>query len=104
MNKEDDVNFLFGEMQKLDETLFPYKNNSLWFTKVATEEMQELVNHTDRMNEIEEVGDLIFVIASYCRVNKINVAHAMSLSISKMRDRLKNKHYEKPVAKDKDKV
>lgn len=104
MNKENDINFLFTQMQELDKEIFPNKNNSAWFTKVATEEMQELANHTDRLNEVEEVGDLLFVVASYCRVNQINIAHAMSLSISKMRDRLKNKHYEKSVARNQEKV
>lgn len=45
----------------------------------------------DRINTIEEIGDLLWYIANYCRINNISIPGAMERNINKLKTRFPDK-------------
>lgn len=59
--------------------------------KRLRDEVEELINCTDSINQLEEFGDVLFLLASYARLAGIDPASALSSTIIKIRDRHKEK-------------
>lgn len=55
------------------------------------DELEELINCTDSINQFEEFGDVLFLLASYARLSGIDPAAALSSTVIKIRDRHKEK-------------
>lgn len=55
------------------------------------DEIEELINCTDPINQFEELGDVLFLLASYVRMTGIDPSAALSSTIIKIRDRHKEK-------------
>lgn len=55
------------------------------------DEVEELINCTDNINQLEEFGDVLFLLASYARLAGIDPTAALSSTIIKIRDRHKEK-------------
>jgi NTP pyrophosphatase (non-canonical NTP hydrolase) len=55
------------------------------------DEVEELINCTDSINQLEEFGDVLFLLTSYSRLAGIDPSAALSSTIIKIRDRHKEK-------------
>jgi len=80
-----------AEAAVLDELLFPDKTREQILSKL-NEEILELKNKTDFLNEVEEIGDVLFLLISYCRVANIAVDTALLATLIKIKDRKKRKN------------
>lgn len=92
MADEIDMEDVLKELQYIDEKLYGKIKNMHRFPLVFKEEMDELFAAPDRINEIEEFGDVMFCLASYARVRNIDIKQAVLISAVKMRERLKLKN------------
>jgi NTP pyrophosphatase (non-canonical NTP hydrolase) len=79
------------EAGHLDASLFPEKTREQVILKL-TEELGELANHTDYLNEVEELGDVLFLVISYCRIANILFETALLSAMVKIKDRKKRKN------------
>ena len=85
--------------EQADIDLFGREKKWSSFLTVIQEELEELVQHSDEVNRLEEFGDVLFVLVSYARVKGIDPRAALLSNIVKMRDRAKrkNKHASTPI-------
>lgn len=81
----------------VDEELYGTKSNETLF-KHLFEEIDELkkeladgvcTDATIRFEQLKELGDVLFCIVSIARQNKLDMAHALSLTITKLQERIK---------------
>lgn len=49
----------------------------------------------DHVNQVEEVGDIMWYLANYCNIHGINLAEAMTKNIAKLQQRFPEKFSEK---------
>lgn len=90
MNKKMSIADAWQFAQQMDEKVFGTSNIKVVQDKLI-EECNELINSTDDINEIEEFGDVLFILASYARWNNIDPVVALTSAIIKVRDRHKKK-------------
>ena len=81
---------LFGEIRTSD--LLKYLTGEVEELKEADQKLQIGYDHTTRFNQIEELGDITFCILAYARQQDIDINQALSLTLTKLRDRLKAKN------------
>lgn len=99
--KDQPMNLKFEELlflaENLDVGLYGDVGNDDLF-KYLEDEIDELKQKNlpkgiyQKFNQIEEFGDVLFCLVAYARQNKININHALSLTICKLQDRLKGKN------------
>ena len=88
----------FAKMaDSVDEELYGTKSNEVLF-KHLHEEIDELKKELDagvcadaeaRFEQLKELGDVLFCIVSIARQNQMDMAHALSLTITKLQERIK---------------
>jgi NTP pyrophosphatase (non-canonical NTP hydrolase) len=94
------MNIKFEELEllakSLDADLYGNIGNEALF-KYLEEELEELkqqnnVNSVDeKLNRIEEFGDVLFCLIAYARQNNININYALAITICKLQDRIKRR-------------
>lgn len=74
---DDLLHYLLGEIEELRDA-----SNSL---------EKEGYDNNVRLNQIEEFGDVLFCLMAFARQKDIDVQQALSLTLIKLKDRLKHK-------------
>jgi uncharacterized protein YabN with tetrapyrrole methylase and pyrophosphatase domain len=74
--------------QELDVVMYDRSDLSKVLDKII-EELGELRDKTDRTNEIEEFGDIMFLMAGYARIRDIEPGYALMTATIKNRDKYK---------------
>lgn len=98
------LNDLVKIADEVDKTLYGIKSNESLF-KHLLEETEELkdkmnsgfcvetpnrtTNSEDKFEQLKELGDVLFCIVSIARQNDLDLAHALSLTITKLQERIK---------------
>ena len=81
---------LYGEIRT--EDLFTYLLEEVEELREASKFLDA---HEDsawmKLNQIEEFGDVLFCLVAFARQKDIDITHALSLTIVKLQDRIKNK-------------
>jgi NTP pyrophosphatase (non-canonical NTP hydrolase) len=80
--KEDITHMLFGMLTEIGELTDIFKKNMAYGKDI------------DWVNVEEELGDLMFYIASFCRINKIDLDKVISTNILKLESRYPEKFTE----------
>ena len=101
--KELNLNELVKIADDVDSVLYGEKSNDDLFRHLL-EEIDELKEETDnvkvwkddnhfytkcRFEQLKELGDVLFCIISIARQNKLDMAHALSLTLTKLQERIK---------------
>jgi len=79
---------------EVDEKLYGKKSNETLF-KHLLEEIDELLKELNRVGpdakfeQLKEFGDVLFCIVSIARQNELDMAHGLSLTITKLQERIK---------------
>lgn len=81
-NKDDIVHMLFGMTTEVGELIDIFKK-ALAYGKVI-----------DWIHVDEELGDLMFYIASFCRINNINLSNIINKNVAKLEERYPEKFTE----------
>lgn len=93
LNLED----LIKIADEVDDTLYGDKSNETLF-KHLREEVDELekelnpgtcVSTEERFEQLKELGDVLFCLVSIARQNGMDMSHALSLTITKLQERIK---------------
>lgn len=66
----------FDEFKESSGAVEVWKDNDTFYTKC-------------RFEQLKEFGDLLFCVVSVAKKNKIDFAHALSLTITKLQERIK---------------
>jgi len=80
--------------KSLDVDLYGDIGNEALF-KYLEEELEELKERNcvndeeEKLNQIEEFGDVLFCLIAYARQNDININYALAITICKLQDRIK---------------
>ena len=89
---QDEVHMLFGMITEVGELIDGYKKE-LAYNK-----------HLDTVNVKEEIGDLMWYIANFCRMNGFDLEEILDTNIAKLRARYPEKFTEeKAINRDLDK-
>lgn len=75
--------YLYGDVD--NDTLIHYLREEV-------DELQDAsrpIGVSQRFNQIEELGDVLFCLVAYARQNNIDINHALSLTVCKLQDRIK---------------
>jgi NTP pyrophosphatase (non-canonical NTP hydrolase) len=75
----DDVHMLFGMMTEVGELVDVFKKNMAYGKEI------------DWFNVEEEIGDLMFYIASFCRMNDLDLQEIIETNIAKLETRYPEK-------------
>lgn len=90
MNRKDLMDEVWSHARNADITF--YNTKSLEDVhRMLKDEVEELIGCTDSINQLEEFGDVLFLLASYARLAGIDPVSALSSTIIKIRDRHKEK-------------
>jgi uncharacterized protein YabN with tetrapyrrole methylase and pyrophosphatase domain len=92
------MNIKFEELEllakSLDAELYGDIGNKSLFVYLE-EELEELKQRNypngvkEKLNQIEEFGDVVFCLIAYARQNNIDIKHALAITICKLQDRVK---------------
>jgi NTP pyrophosphatase (non-canonical NTP hydrolase) len=72
---EDNIHMLFGMMTEIGELIDVYKKDLAYKKPI------------DIVNVKEEIGDIMFYIASFCRINNLNLDEIISTNVKKLESR-----------------
>lgn len=75
----DNLHYLTGMVTEVGELLDPFKKNMAYGKEI------------DYINVKEEVGDLMWYIANFCRVNNFDLEKIMETNIAKLKERYPHK-------------
>ena len=78
----DDIHMIFGMITETGELTDAYKKNLAYGTPL------------DMVNVSEEIGDLMFYIASFCRMNKLDLEKILETNVAKLESRYPEKFSE----------
>lgn len=81
---------LFGEVRTCD--LLKYLVGEVDELRDASVSLDNEYDSTTRFNQIEEYGDVLFCMLAFARQKDIDINLALSLTLCKLRDRLKFKN------------
>ena len=94
------MNIKFEELEllakSLDVELYGDIGNGALF-KYLEEELEELREQNsadsadEKLNQIEEFGDVLFCLIAYARQNNIDINYALAITICKLQDRIKGR-------------
>ncbi len=92
------MNIKFEELEllakSLDAELYGDVGNEALF-RYLEEEIDELGQQNypettkEKLNQVEELGDVLFCLVAYARQNNIDMKHALAITICKLQDRIK---------------
>jgi len=95
------MNIKFEELEllakSLDAELYGNIGNRALF-EYLDEEIEELRQRNcpnttkEKLNQVEEFGDVLFCLVAYARQNNININYALAITICKLQDRIKRGH------------
>lgn len=95
--KELNLQDLIKIADEIDATLFGKKSNEVLF-KHLHEEVEEFnaelnseaeTETQKKLEQLKEFGDVLFCIISIARQNDLSITHALSLTITKLQERIK---------------
>lgn len=97
MKNELDLNDLVGIVKEIDEKLYGTKTNEILvgnlrkeITELAAELNDEKNPETKkRFEQLKELGDVLFCIISLANQNNLNIPYALSLTLTKLQERIK---------------
>jgi NTP pyrophosphatase (non-canonical NTP hydrolase) len=75
----DNFHYLSGMVTEIGELMDPFKKNLAYGKRI------------DMVNVQEEVGDLMWYLANFCRINSIDLEEVMEQNIAKLRARYPDK-------------
>lgn len=75
--KDDNDHMLYGMITEVGELIDNFKKNLAYGKEI------------DWVNVEEELGDLMFYIASFCRLNNIDLENVILANVSKLEERYK---------------
>ena len=78
-HKDDNDHMLFGMITEVGELIDIFKKNLAYKKEV------------DWVNVEEELGDIVFYIASFCRMNSISLEDVILTNVAKLEERYKEK-------------
>ena len=78
----DDIHMIFGMSTEIGELTDAYKKNLAYGTSL------------DMVNVSEEIGDLMFYISSFCRMNKLDLEKILETNVAKLETRYPEKFTE----------
>lgn len=81
-HKDDVIHMLFGMITEVGELTDVFKKNMAYGKEI------------DWVNVEEEIGDLMFYIASFCRINKIDLEKVIANNVLKLESRYPEKFTE----------
>lgn len=95
------MNLKFEDLEllakSLDAKLYGDIGNKSLFIYLE-EELEELKQRNypndikEKLNQVEEFGDVLFCLVAYARQNNININYALAITICKLQDRIKRKN------------
>jgi NTP pyrophosphatase (non-canonical NTP hydrolase) len=97
MKNELNINDLVEVVRKIDMKLYGIKNNEVLLTNLR-EEITELAAELDdepqptterKFEQLKELGDVLFCIISLANQNNLDLPHALSLTLTKLQERIK---------------
>ena len=78
----DDVHMIFGMATEVGELMDAYKKNIAYKAEL------------DMVNVQEEIGDIMFYIASFCRMNRLDLDKIIETNVKKLESRYPEKFTE----------
>ena len=80
--KLDDIHMIFGMTTEIGELADAYKKNLAYGTPL------------DMVNVSEEIGDIMFYLASFCRINNLDLEKILEKNVAKLESRYPEKFSE----------
>jgi len=89
-HKDDVTHMLFGMITEVGELIDVFKKDLAYNKEI------------DWVNVEEELGDLMFYIASFCRMNNLNLEDIILSNVTKLETRYSEKKFSEEEAKNRD--